>query len=122
MLLIACLSGGHDRAACVAVLIRTLIQLLPTPSTSLWLIRKVSGITSSAAQGRRWKYLQSSQDGISLGVASSLFMPPQSGEYSETWPRVSSHVVTIKRDNGGSYADVRPKISRSFTYAEIQST
>lgn len=129
VLLDACLSEGHDRAPCVIVLIWTLIQLLPTqpPSTSLWLIRKVSGITSSATQGRRWKYLQSSQDGISLGgawwwVASSLFMPPQSGEYFETWPRMSSHVVPIKCDNVSDYADVRPKISCSFTYTENQST
>lgn len=65
--------------------VRSLIQFLPSQplSTPLWLIRNVSGVILSAGWGRGWKYLQSSWEGISLGVdwwvATALLMPAQNG-------------------------------------------
>lgn len=93
--------GLHLRCGCeeFPTVGRPLIQFLMSepPSTAQWLIRNVSGITPSAGRGRGRKYLQSSPEGNSLGVdlrkvASSAFVPVQSGSTQKPDPLMSSHV------------------------------
>lgn len=132
MLLILCLSWGGDRTAystwcqygCFST--TALIQLLPSQPlpTPLWLIRKVSGISATVGWGRGWKYLQRSQEGISLGVAlwCLALHTDTVWELSETWPTISSHVATVESNNNSYYTDKLPKINCSFTYRGKQTT
>lgn len=85
--------SNNNRAATYPIPRVSASPLLPTP---LWLIRNVSGISPSAGRGRGRKYLQSSQEGTSLGVALwwvdlLSLRASTKWEYSKGWPLMSSH-------------------------------
>ncbi len=101
-----------------------LIQFLPSQlslSTPQWLIRKVSGISLSAGRGRGWKYLQSSQEGISLGVdfvVSRLLSlrADRVGVLRNLTLNVKSCGNQVKYHNDSDNTNIRQKLRSPFTY------